>query len=348
MLDYKEENQCIIDLIPDATIFLFDRLRLFIESTSKELEIKDTERVTLGRGQECTVSLNLEHDTNIYIAKIHAVIEKYTDYWLIYDNNSTNGTWINDVKMEQGKKYVLHCDDVIDFAHSEKVVFFKTMKEETGIVNGETARVMLETSMTVFYQSKQTDTVALQILTASLINTPLYIPMEIDMAAMFGGVDVTQLKVGDKISPGQDVKMKIRTMISSSQMEFVPLFTSVAEMEKAGGTSSLCMYPQDYLPKIMEMNMEAVINPLGKNPFVMMIPFINEVFWPIVKGRMQKTENVKKQTPNNAVDMIGYNINQHYRIKSVLGIGGFTKVYLADNIHTKQEYAVKAVKHGKA
>ena len=106
-------------------------LRLHIESIGKNVEFNSANRVLVGRGKDCDLCLKLGHDSNILIARRQAVFEKYKDYWTIYDNNSSNGIWINAVKAEVGKRYVLHPGDVIDFAHSETVVFYKDTQEET-------------------------------------------------------------------------------------------------------------------------------------------------------------------------------------------------------------------------
>ena len=47
--------------------------------------------------------------------------------WFIRDNHSTNGTWINGIRMEPGKKYQLSADDVIGFAGTYQYIFYKTI-----------------------------------------------------------------------------------------------------------------------------------------------------------------------------------------------------------------------------
>ncbi len=60
------------------------------------------------------------------VARMTAVFYLHHSVWLLEDCYSRNGTWLNGVKLSPRYAYVLHPDDVIDFGHEEKFIFFKT------------------------------------------------------------------------------------------------------------------------------------------------------------------------------------------------------------------------------
>lgn len=98
-----------------------DTIELFVLSKNNTFRIKKTE-FSAGRGEQCEFRFDREYP---YIARFHATFYYENAQWYIKDNNSTNGTWLNNEKIEPNKKYRLRANDVIDFAHSEKLTFFK-------------------------------------------------------------------------------------------------------------------------------------------------------------------------------------------------------------------------------
>lgn len=115
------EESDYVRMDPDASETLFpDTIRLYIKSSGKAVMIRQTP-FQAGRGMDCELYLE---SSNITRKQITFFYENGT--WYIRDNYSKNGTWLNGMKMQPGKKYQLYMDDVIDFAHSEKIVFFKS------------------------------------------------------------------------------------------------------------------------------------------------------------------------------------------------------------------------------
>jgi len=92
-------------------------LRLTIVGTGEVVECHKT-LVEVGRKIKDGVNIN-----NVYIARIHARFCFENGDWFLMDNYSTNGTWINDEKLEAGVKYKLYKGAVIRFA-GEEVIFF--------------------------------------------------------------------------------------------------------------------------------------------------------------------------------------------------------------------------------
>ncbi len=78
--------------------------------------------VKVGRTDDNDIVIN-----NPKISRNHAVF-CYDDYtWFIKDL-STNGVWVNSKKIEKGELHKLSANDTIDFAHTEKYVFYKEEK----------------------------------------------------------------------------------------------------------------------------------------------------------------------------------------------------------------------------
>lgn len=119
----EETEDNVIKLDPDVTDILYpDILKLLVSSSNKTITLQKT-TIEVGRGTEC--DLNFGND-NKYIARRQATFMFSNGRWYLMDNNSTNGTSINGVNLQPGKKYQLAADDEIVFARYTKLVFYKT------------------------------------------------------------------------------------------------------------------------------------------------------------------------------------------------------------------------------
>ena len=323
-----EPDPDIVDLDPNCTQLLYtenEGIFLFDVAKSEDLTIKKREFVA-GRHSEADL-----HLTDSYIARIQAKFILHDSCWLIQDAHSTNGTWLNETKLDPNKKYVLHPDDVIDFAHREKFVFFKThMPHKNGQANPEEKTIsILEGALKAFHDTGSKDEMIFKLIVSALINAPMYLPVAMDLSAMFGNLDPTKLKPGDVIQPQQDVRSKILTLTVKDK-EFVPLFTSSEEMNKGPSASSMRMHPQDYLPKLIAMGHDAVVNPFGDNAFIIEQKMMKELLFPIV---LQRTTEDKKaeDTQQKIGEWKGKTIQDRYLIKHLLGRGGTSEAYIAED-----------------
>jgi len=93
-------------------------IRLTSKTTGETIQIQK-EQFDAGRFPEVDLRFSKEH---IMIARIHATFMYKDKCWYIRDNYSTNGTWLNDGKLQPGENYLLAEGDEIDFAHSETMV----------------------------------------------------------------------------------------------------------------------------------------------------------------------------------------------------------------------------------
>lgn len=73
---------------------------------------------------------------------MQAVFSYENNIWFLKNCNSTNGTTLNGVKMEAGKKYQLTADDVISFAQAESMIFYKS-EEHTNSFDEEKTKEIL-------------------------------------------------------------------------------------------------------------------------------------------------------------------------------------------------------------
>ena len=84
----------------------------FIAFQGKKIPI--TAKIKIGRSGENDIVI----DDNM-TSRDHAEIQKIKDAYFIKDLNSTNGTFINDVKVPKDKYIKLNLDDVIKIGRTE-------------------------------------------------------------------------------------------------------------------------------------------------------------------------------------------------------------------------------------
>lgn len=123
ILNPPEIDEDVIKLDPNVTEILYpDTIRLLVSSSNKTITLQKTS-IEVGRATECDLNFGTD---NKYMARRHATFMFSNGKWYLIDNNSTNGTYINGVKLQPGKKYLLAADDEIVFAKYTKLVFYKT------------------------------------------------------------------------------------------------------------------------------------------------------------------------------------------------------------------------------
>lgn len=322
-------------LAPDTTRPLYSAtLRLTIQSSGKTIQFKKNV-VEVGRDKRCDLQLESKHA----ISRHQATFFYENDMWFLRDNFSTNGTWINGVNLQPGKKYQLATEDEINFAMDEKVIFDKRecAAPPTGDPDAKSL-AFLEAGMTAFANSDHKDEVALKLILAALTDAPLYFPVEMDLNAMLGSVDPTKLKAGDTLQPAKDVKMRILTVTAENGVEFVPMFTSSIEVNKGPDASVIRFYPQDYLPELIQMDKPVIINPFSANKFLLSKQLISEILVPHVQSKTPSVPDVAEQSSDKYE---GKTINNTYEILKRIGRGSFYLTYLVKNVHTQMVWAMK-------
>lgn len=141
-------------------------LRLTIESTGKVVQFqKDV--VEVGRDKICDLLLKGKPT----VARRQATFFYEKNMWFLRDNFSTNGTWLNGVKIQPGKKYQLATNDEINFAMTERVIFDK--REHNAQPTGDPdakALAFLEAGMSTFAKSEHKDEAAFKLIVAALLD----------------------------------------------------------------------------------------------------------------------------------------------------------------------------------
>jgi pSer/pThr/pTyr-binding forkhead associated (FHA) protein len=102
---------------------------LFIINSGDLLLFERAERITLGRqtqDAETSISVDLtpygsEHSG---VSRRHAVILVYQDMHLLQDLSSTNGTWLNAVRLPPGSSHMLRNGDMIQLGQIRMQVVF--------------------------------------------------------------------------------------------------------------------------------------------------------------------------------------------------------------------------------
>lgn len=123
ILNPLEEDEDVIKLDPNVTDILYpNTLKLLVCSSNKTIKLQKAS-IEVGRATECDLNFGAD---NKYMSRRQATFMFSNGKWYLVDNNSTNGTYINGVKLQPEKKYQLAADDEIVFAKYTKLVFYKT------------------------------------------------------------------------------------------------------------------------------------------------------------------------------------------------------------------------------
>lgn len=268
----------------ENTVPYSDRIRLTLKGTGETKEYTKPE-VSVGRDPSNDYPITW----NKYVTRHQATFIYERRMWFLRDNASKNGTCINGMRLEPGKKYPLAPNDQICFAKQVTVVFDKQENNEQN--NPEEKNLaLLEAAMAAFAKSGYTDASSLIQIIAALTKAPLYLPMGVDMGALFGNIDPTKLKAGDTIQPEKDVRMHILTLCPKDGVEHVAMFSSSDEAHKGPSVSIVRMYPQDYLPKLIEMDMPVIINPFSEFRFLLSKQIMMDFLWPAVHEKIIHTK----------------------------------------------------------
>lgn len=327
----KNEDEYVM-LDSDITTMLYgNTLKLMFEESGRVVQIQKNV-INVGRATESDLLL-----TDKTIARRQATFFFENNSWFLRDNNSTNGTWLNAVRMIPGKKYQLKENDVINFSMSEKVVFYK--REKVELSESEKAVVILEAAIKSFVKSNHKDDLAFQLILSAIIEAPLYFPVEIDIVAMLGGVNVEELSPGDELQLQEDVRMKVRTVLIND-VEFVAAFTSTKEVHKGADTSIIRYYPQDYISMLLKMDKPIIINPFSEYKLFFPQDLLGELLGKFEKNSY-KNEPVKNIENVQKDKYIGTTIAYKYSVIKLLGEGGFFKTYLVEDRRFKKKWAMK-------
>lgn len=325
----KDDSKYVV-LDPDITDVLFSNtIKLTYEEIGKTTQLQK-DKITVGREPSCDLFLGKEHQ---YIARNQATFFFEGGHWYLQDNNSTNGTWINGVKLQPAKKYQLAVNDVIDFAHSVEMTFYKSESEGKDIVNEDNKIIhILNAVMKIFSESNYKDEIAYKLIISALSKAPLYFPVEIDIEAMLGNIDPSNLKPGDTIETQKDVKLRIQTITLKNGIELIPMFTSQEEIN--GDVSAIRYYPQDYLPMIVKMDRDIVINPFNESRFVLDKSLIENVLMPMVENEVNNEvkQDADKDEQN---ELLGTVVGEKYNVIKEIAQGGFFKIYLVRDENNK-------------
>lgn len=320
----------------DTTV-LPNNIRITVKSTG-DVKIFAQPVIKVGRGEKyCDLVIAGKPG----ISRVHATFAQIGNAWFVTDNNSINGIWLNGKKIEPGTQHKLHGNDQIDLAHQEMLMFYQTGIKQVDKATEEQQHInMLLTGMTAFAESGHKDELSLKVILLSLSKAPLYMPVSIDLEAMFENLDPGTLRAGDVINPSKDVRMKVLTVSNDNGQEFIPLFTSGEIVNKVMSNSIVRYYPSDYVPMLVQMGKPAVVNPYTDTHFILSQELIQNVLVPLVNDPPEQTTSEN----DNAVQpqMIGEEIEGKYRITKLLSGGGQFEMYLALNIHTGQTVAIKA------
>lgn len=166
----------------------------------------------------------------------------------------------------------------------------------------------LEEAVKKFDQSKEFNTEEFLKIVDCLISIPLYFPVDVDPVSILGNIDPMSLKKGDTIQVNNDTKMKVITLSVDNEITFVPAFTTAEKARECEAGSVVRMYPADYIPILIDMNLPAILNPLSKFKFYIPQDFIRESLMPRVSDETEQKEDSGQIMAGNISSNLGRQI----------------------------------------
>jgi pSer/pThr/pTyr-binding forkhead associated (FHA) protein len=70
--------------------------------------VKLTDQMTIGRDKGNAIRVD-----DPLVSRVHCIVHRIRDAWYIEDAGSTNGTWVNEKRLTQGKSVRLGSKDVV-------------------------------------------------------------------------------------------------------------------------------------------------------------------------------------------------------------------------------------------
>ncbi len=169
---------------------------------------------------------------------------------------------------------------------------------------------------------------------------PMYFPIEVDVESFLNGIDPSQLKPGDVITPSEAPKYHIKKLDPIVEdgviKKIVPMFTTKEHLNNfySDGTSCIRIYPCDYLRGVVLSSDYFFINP-GDDGFAFTTLFLNDIVMP----RALATED--EATDDNDEIGVGTIIENKYKIVKHIARGGAFDTYLATDTRLNLTWAVK-------
>lgn len=194
-----------------------------------------------------------------------------------------------------------------------------------------------------YYKSSTDDerkTALLSRIADLLAVIPMYFPIEVDVDSFLNGIDPSQLKPGDVITPSEAPKYHIKKLDPIVQdgviKKIVPMFTTKEHLNNfySDGTSCIRIYPCDYLQGVMLSSDYFFINP-GDDGFAFTTLFLNDIVMP----RALAAED--DETDDNDEIGVGTIIENKYKIVKHIARGGAFDTYLATDTRLNLTWAVK-------
>lgn len=194
-----------------------------------------------------------------------------------------------------------------------------------------------------YYKSSTDDerkTALLSRIADLLAVIPMYFPIEVDVDSFLNGIDPSQLKPGDVITPSEAPKYHIKKLDPIVQdgviKKIVPMFTTKEHLNNfySDGTSCIRIYPCDYLQGVVLSSDYFFINP-GDDGFAFTTLFLNDIVMP----RALAAED--DETDDNDEIGVGTIIENKYKIVKHIARGGAFDTYLATDTRLNLTWAVK-------
>ncbi len=233
------------------------------------------------------------------ITSKYAEFIPYKTSWLVSPHDNVQGCMLNDIEMQHGKYYILHCNDILSFPEPLSFIFMPTPGNEE-VMNAELV-IGLKRAIEAF-SSGVDDRNSIKDIVLQLIHCPMY----------FAVVDKS-VKVENS---DDDLKfLSLRTDGQSS----IPMFTTPAEGKKFAACRLVRLAPDQYIDKLINVGLPVCIDPFSNSSIMLSYDGIVRA----VKPQLQK----EKTSFKNGDMILGK--KSRYTITEVPDDSGFYRIYKA-------------------
>ena len=127
---FTDVNGDVLKLPTTGDTRLLDKMKLrFVVGDGKSFDVNIAEQLSLGRIVEGAegrpdVDLTPYNGQELGVSKFHCVIRRVGNNLTISDSDSTNGTWLNGERLNNGDPRFLHDGDALFLGHLPLAVYF--------------------------------------------------------------------------------------------------------------------------------------------------------------------------------------------------------------------------------
>jgi hypothetical protein len=126
--DEQSHDTAQIDKLGDSFSLLADAVAFFVHGEARPLVVKSKDQIILGRrapdAPAPAADFSEFHAYEMGLSRRHAMVVRADNGYALVDLGSTNGTWLNDMRLMPNRLYPLHNGDQIRLGRLALSIYF--------------------------------------------------------------------------------------------------------------------------------------------------------------------------------------------------------------------------------